>query len=155
MLKSSIWEHGNHIGTWKQKANIITHTNIQHKKGGKFNSEREKSPLKDPWLVGICIRRHLGVRLLLLWHSHWSKPLTVSLGINCGSRSTSCWSNVARSIEVKAIVIVTVIGDALKHTAVSGEVVVVHSNLKHNEKHTTQKNIHYNNFLCLNTSRTG
>ena len=53
---------------------------------------------------------------------HWgivvrpTEPLTVSLGINSGSRTTLCWSNVVRPTELGFILTVTVMSDVLEHT---------------------------------------
>ena len=103
--------------------------------------------------VGTCLRSYLGLRLLLLWHSgeanrsHSCVPwnqlwqqnhmiltkccLTQRGGSHCNSHSdeqcseTNChrWSGSSS----------------------------VHSNLTHNEQHTTKTNIHYNNFVFLMT----
>ena len=52
------------------------------------------------------------------------KPLSVTLRINCGSRTTSCRPTVWPT-EVEASITVIVMTVALKHTRVTGGVVVV------------------------------
>ena len=48
-----------------------------------------------------------------------------------------------------AIIAVIVMGYAPEHATVTGAVTVVVGTLRHNVKHTTKKNIHYNNFIWL------
>ena len=49
----------------------------------------------------------------------------MSLGINCGARTTTCWPNAATFTEVGTTVTVKVMGNTLEHTTVTGRVVVV------------------------------
>ena len=56
-------EYGSHMGTWKQKVNTWTDTNIWHMNQWEAQLWKRKSHL---WSThGICLRRHLGLRLVL------------------------------------------------------------------------------------------
>ena len=41
-------------------------------------------------IVAICLRRHLGLSLLLLWYSAEANRTPVSHGINFSGRTTLC-----------------------------------------------------------------
>ena len=44
-----IGDHGSHMGTWKQKANAITGTNMQQNELVGGLTLKEKTPEEDPW----------------------------------------------------------------------------------------------------------
>ena len=63
-----IGKHGSHMGIWKQKAHTITSTNKQHNESVEGSTLKEKTHLRTPGIIGICLRRHLGRSLLFLQH---------------------------------------------------------------------------------------
>ena len=137
-------EHGSHMGIWKQKANTIRHQHIIYAFVGHSTVKEKNHLLRTHGIVGICLRRHLR---LLLWHSREANrtPHCVSQnqpwqqnhmkfiqcclvhrgGSHCTSHSYGCF---------KA-------HNCHKMNGSNSS----HSNLRHNEKHTIKKNIHYNN----------
>ena len=54
-----------------------------------------------------------------------TEPLIMFLGINCGGRTTSCWPDATKPMEVGTIVTVIVMRDALQHKTVTDGVVGV------------------------------
>ena len=87
---SSIGEHCIQNGTWKQKAYTIIDTNMYKQINGRFNSEKETYLQRSLGITGICLRRHLGLRLLLQ-HSGEANNTLCPLGISSSSsRTTSC-----------------------------------------------------------------
>ena len=76
-------------------------------------------------------------------------PLIVSLRINCGGRTTSCWPDATKSTQVVAIETVVVIGDALEHTIVIGGVVVAALTGYIVSNTLQRKNIYYIKFPWL------
>ena len=135
------------MATWKQKANTITDPSIQCNESVGGSPLIEKPHLRSTHgIVGMCLRRHVGLMMLLLWHIvEANKSCIMSLGINCGSKAISCWPSAARPTEVGVIVIVIVMGDAQEHTTITGGVVVVVATLDI-MRNTLHRKIHYYNF---------
>ena len=58
------------MGTQKQKANTVTSANIQHNESvGGSNLKEKTNQQETHGIIGTYLRRHLGLGLLLLWHS--------------------------------------------------------------------------------------
>ena len=129
---------------WYWKAN--TRTENQHSE----ISERIK-PKGEPYLrrihdiVGISLIRHLGLRLLLLWHRlnanktchcipqdqcWWQKHIMLTSCCRAQGSGNHCSSFM--------------INNALEDTTATSGVVCSHTNMRHNEKHVTKKNNYYN-----------
>ena len=143
------------MGTWKQKANTTTSTKIQHNESVGDSTLKEKNHLRrSHGRIGICMRKCPGLRLLLLMHSSKAyRTLTVSLRINCGGKTTSCWPNVARPTDVRAIVTVSDMwcpGAYNCHRWSSSG----HSNLRHNETHYKEKKHALYKFLMAEDRKT-
>ena len=125
-------------------------TNSQHNElVGVLNSERENGPEEDTWDSWHMPKRHLGLRLSLLQHSGMAnRTPDVSLRINCSSRSTFMltWCCLAhrqwRTITVHSDGWCTRAHISHRWNSSSSG----HSKLRHHQRHTRKKNIHYNNF---------
>ena len=70
--------------------------------------------------TGIYLRRHLGLRLLLLWyHGKTNRTPNFVPWDQLWQQNTSCLPHTVKSREVAAIATVVVMGDALEHTTVT------------------------------------
>ena len=104
----------------------MTDRNMTSVISGRLNSRRETHPQRTHGIVGICWGRHLGLRLLLLWQSgEVNRTPTVSLKINCHSRTTSCPSKVVWPTEVEASITIIVMSVTLEQTTVTGGLAIV------------------------------
>ena len=135
-------EHGSHMGTWEQKEKCQKQAptyNIMNWWEAKL-LKRNTHLRRIHGIIGICLKTHLVLRLLLQGHSKKTniEHLIVSLGINSGGRTTSCWPDATKPKEFGAIAIVVVMGAALEQTTVTDVVVVVAVNWN-NEKHYKEK----------------
>ena len=140
------------------KAESIHNNRHQHTRkwiGGRLNTEGENSSAKDPCHSWHTPQKASGTEIFCcsLVVSP-TESLIVSVGINCGVRTSPHWPSAVRPMAVGVIAAVIMIGDALRHTTDRWNICSC-SNLRH-EKDTTKKNIHYNKFPMAedrNTSR--
>ena len=113
-----------HTGTWRQKTFTVTGINIS-KLMGDLTLEEKTHQRRTHGIIGISLRRHLGLMLLLQHNDKASTPPIVFLGISTGSKTTPCWPEAVIPMGVLATVAAIVIDDAPGHTTVIGGVVVL------------------------------
>ena len=115
----------NMAATWEPEGRKQGPLQTQHMNQWKAQLWKRKPPVEDPlhsWHVpeGIWDWGRYCFSIVVMP----TEPLVVSLRINCGGRTTSCWPNIVWPTEVRAIITVVVLSDDLQQMTVRGGVLV-------------------------------